>query len=128
MTTYPKQMKKTVQTITAVALLALASGCATISRNPNATILGGVLGTAGGVIGFVATNNNAEGAAAGAAVGTAIGVAIGRPIDRIFWLKEKGANHASCPYCSHPVYVADFRVGSRAHCSKCGREFLVAQR
>jgi len=110
------------------ALLSLGTGCASINRNANAVVLGGVFGTIGGVAGFAATKGNAEGAAGGAAVGAAIGGTIGHQIDKLIWRKEAERSHAACPHCAAQVNVSGLHVGQCAHCSKCGREFLVTQR
>ena len=115
-------------TVAIAPLLIYTTGCASINRNANAVVLGGILGAAGGVAGFAATNCNGEGAAAGAAAGAAIGGAIGHQIDKLIWRKEAERSHAACPHCSAQVNVSGFRVGQRAHCSRCGGEFLVTNR
>ncbi len=101
--------------------LGVGSGCASVNRNATAVILGGVLGTAGGVAGFAVTNNNAEGAAAGAAAGAAIGGAIGHQIDKLIWRKEAERTHTPCPYCGHSIKIEHCEAGASVFCSKCGR-------
>ncbi len=73
---HSNEIRRFLTGVCAVALLVAGTGCASMNRNANAIVLGGICGTVGGVAGFAATNGNGEGAAGGAAVGAALGGAI----------------------------------------------------